>query len=459
MSYLDQTLFYFNRTDTFTLRDAFNGLLITGSIGSGKTTGPGKYIGQAYVRNQLGGIVLCAKSSERKLWQKIMAEEGRSDDLITFSPDSSLAFNFLSYEAQVNTSGVTQSVVALFETLLESNSQSAKEESFWGLERQKLLKSVIDLALKATGELRLAELNEIILSAPKTEEQLLSPTWRKSSLFYRYLTALQPKVADLGTVEKSDTALTLNYWLKEFIRMPEKTRMNIISSVTGMFTVFLRSPFAQLFCAETTFTPELCRHGKVILLDFPLDEYGDIGRFSQILMKHVWQKAMLRTTGRPVFLYADEMQAFITKADADFQARCREYRVATIYLTQSLGTLEFGLGNNGSAKSIIQGLLGNLTTKIFHRQDHPETRRYASELIGKSFQQRSSGGTSYGSSTSISEGWSESHEYTVPPEVFSTLPSGGPGYEYIVGAIVYSQGKVFNESQLNYLYVHFTQTR
>jgi hypothetical protein len=55
--------------DTWTLQDAFQGVLIMGENGSGKTSGSGKHFARKYLQNGFGGLVLCFKTDEADLWR------------------------------------------------------------------------------------------------------------------------------------------------------------------------------------------------------------------------------------------------------------------------------------------------------------------------------------------------------------------------------------------------------
>lgn len=54
------------KSDWWKVRDAFEGLQIFGGIGSGKSSGSGKTIAKSFLRNGLGGLVMCAKPDEKK---------------------------------------------------------------------------------------------------------------------------------------------------------------------------------------------------------------------------------------------------------------------------------------------------------------------------------------------------------------------------------------------------------
>jgi hypothetical protein len=72
----------------FTIADATAGVSVFGATGSGKTSGAGKLLAHAYLKNGFGGLVLCAKPQERQQWEAWAREPGikRSADLIIVDP-------------------------------------------------------------------------------------------------------------------------------------------------------------------------------------------------------------------------------------------------------------------------------------------------------------------------------------------------------------------------------------
>src|SRR5262249_7454836 len=125
--------------------------------------------------------------------------------------------------------------------------------------------------------------------------------------------------------------------------------------------------------------------GKLILLNLPVKEFGEVGRFAQILFKTVWQRAVERrgSHGVPVFLWADEAQFFVTRYDMLFQQTARSSRAATVYLTQSVVNFRAAQDANHDATAISESLLGNLQTKVFHANACPTTNEYAERLFGQ----------------------------------------------------------------------------
>ena len=120
---------------------------------------------------------------------------------------------------------------------------------------------------------------------------------------------------------------TADFWLNDYPSLSERTRSIIVSSFTAKASTLLRSPLRRLFCSDTTVSPADSCAGKVIVIDLPVKEYGEAGRFAQVLFKTVWQRDIERRrvdqSTRPVFLWADESQYFVTSEDMLFQQTAR----------------------------------------------------------------------------------------------------------------------------------------
>ena len=137
-----------------------------------------------------------------------------------------------------------------------------------------------------------------------------------------------------------------------------------------------------------------------------------VQRWAERRMKAAAQAGLQPEQVRPLMLFSDECQFFLTREDVQFQTTARGSRTAAVYLTQNLPNVIKELGDPHQAHS----LLGNLATKIFHCNDEKSTNEWAAQTIGQSLQQRrsfSSSGTSQWSA-----GASEQRDYDVPPNAF-----------------------------------------
>lgn len=460
---LDQPLVWFSQNDPWRIRDACEGTQIFGATGSGKTSGSGRAIAKAFLSSGFGGLVLTAKKDDRALWEKYCAETGRSDALIVFSPSEPWRFNFLDYELRRPGLGAgdTENLVRLFFTVLEISEgrRGAAPDPFWERAARQMLRNAIDLLAAAKGRLVLAEIYDLITSAPTSMEEVNNPEWQERSFCFHC--AAEGLMKAEGTVREHDFMLASKYWLREFPTLAEKTRSVVVTTFTSMADCFLRGKLRELFCTTTNILPEHSHQGHIILLDLPVKEYGEIGRFAQVLFKYVWQGATERrdvqASPRPVFLWADEAQYFITSLDKDFQMTARSSRACTVYLTQNLPNYHAMLGGD---KAAADALLGNFQTTIFHANGDSTTNQWAADLIAKSFQENISGGSSTGGNDqgpSRSTTVSQSLEYDVQPQHFTRLRKGGPESSCMVDSIIFRSGKPWRATAKNYLKTTFDQ--
>jgi type IV secretory pathway TraG/TraD family ATPase VirD4 len=196
---------------------------------------------------------------------------------------------------------------------------------------------------------------------------------------------------------------------------------------------------------------------------------------ASLAWKYCFQVAVLRRTPppaghlRPVFLWADEAQNFITVFDAEYQAVARSAGGCTVYLTQNLASFRNVLGNDDA----VQSLLGNLQAKFFCQQGSIDTNKFAAELLGERWiyttstnvgESQSEGARAQGSSgQSSGVTRSEQRRYFVEPSRFTTLKRGGPLHNFQVECIVYNGGHRFKTGQpgkeelLPYRFLTFNQ--
>jgi hypothetical protein len=474
-------LLHWSRDDTWTLRDAVEGTLILGATGSGKTSGSGRLLARTMLACGFGGLVLTAKADERALWEGYCRETNRLDDLIVIGADCSHRFNFLDHELtrQGEGAGLTENIVTLFENVMEVKDRNrrrgggAEEGSFWRDRGLMGLRSAVDILAPATGSVSVPELVKVFLTAPTSPAQVCDPKFQASSPFFRYVRAADARAK--SPRQQHDLGVSFDHFLLEWPSMAERTRSTILATVLGWLDVFNRGLLREMLCTDTTITPEVMEDGKIILIDLPVKEFGEVGQCGQAVWKLCSQRQAERRRisekPRPLFFWMDEAQHFLTGYDFQFQATCRSAWVATVMLSQNYSNFVAALGGDESARVRTDSLLANLNTKVFHGNSDPVTNEWASRLIGRTLQCRASGNHSHAADDQVSAllgldwarengttsgGFSEVMEAEVEPREFTRLRTGGPP-KWIVDGIVFQNGKVFNASGRSWLPVQFNQ--
>lgn len=471
---LDEPVTWFRDADrkvehAWSIRDACEGTQIFGATGSGKTTGSGYHLATRMLAKGFGGLVLCAKSDEVKNWRGYLQEAGRSvdDDLVVLEPDKGQRFDFMDYEFQAGGGAkLTPNLVALFTTAIAAtggDDRGSSTDPYWADALRQLVTNAVDLVGFANERVRLADVNRVITTAPlnrKIRNYVRSDSYTAQCL----RRANERSIKDeLKADELVDLEQTIEYWLNDFAGLAPRTRSIIVSTFTSRVTGLLRGPLQRLFCPSDepaagekpfTVTPEDSRQGKVIVLNLPIKDYGEVGRFAQILFKTIWQRAIERLPvadkDLPVFLWADESQYFVTNHDVLYQQTARSKKAATVYLTQSLPNYYAMLATRDPYSS-THSLLGNLQTKIFHANGDPSTNEWAEKLFAQEIKPRAgqSDSLSIGKGESLQLGRSvqENREPAVPARMFTTLRKGSHANKNRVGAIVFQGGRAWTHDR------------
>ncbi|MCC7314601.1 MAG: TraM recognition domain-containing protein [Planctomycetes bacterium] len=478
---LSDELLRWSRDDAWTLRDAVEGTLILGATGSGKTSGSGATIARSYLAAGFGGLVLTAKPDERALWERYCRETNRSGDLVVVGADAAMRFNFLDHELNRTGSGagLTENIVTLFSNVMEIRERNAasgggrEDGTFWKQGALKCMRNAVDLVSLATGKVSVPDLVRVVLSAPLSPAQIRDKDWQQGSFCFHCLKEADKR--DKSPRQQHDFGVVADYYLLEWVNLAERTRSVIQATFMGWADLLVRGLLRELFCTDTTLTPEDVERGRIILVDLPVKEFGEVGQFAQVLWKYAFQRSIERrniaASPRPVFLWADEAQHFVTSYDHSFQTTCRAARVATVLLSQNYSNFIAALGGNEKARAETDSLLANLNTKILHASGDAVTNEWASRLIGRSRQFLASGNNSYdaedqwtaslgldwlGHGGSTTAGFSETFEFEVQPREFTRLRTGGPP-QWMVDGIVFQNGRMFEASGRTWLETSFRQ--
>jgi hypothetical protein len=490
-----------NELDVWRLEDATRGVQIFGGIGSGKTSGSGREIALSFLKNGYGGIVLTGKVDEKDNWVELAREAGRSGDLVVFEPGSPYRFNFLQYELdrhRAEGGGYADNIVTLFLSIIQMGGRIGGggeglggREPFWLLATERLLKAAIDLLRLAklgkervgggsgSGfELTVANLAQVLRDMPQGDGHhrrffKLSPPgsfdehaalqeWADRSFTVYCLTWAS---AYIGHLEKAEVQRPLeserrvfesvsSYFLNEFPNLAEKTRSSILEHFFAFASPFRSGLLADYYAAGISpeILPERTFEGKIIVLNFPVKQYLQLGVYAQSIYRKLWQQAVeRRQVGKqtlPVYQWIDESQYFVNNDDMLFQTTARASRACTVMLSQNISNYYATMGGEG-AMATVDSLLGNLATKIFHNNNDAVTNEWAAETIGKDYRGNVTSGDS---GTSIGQEF----QYQFLPKDFTTLLCGGKLNQGRVEAVVTVAGRKWSNNK-NFMKVAFQQ--
>jgi hypothetical protein len=462
--------------EQWTIGDSFEGTQVFGATGSGKTTGSGAALATAFLKAGYGGLVLSAKPDELENWKTYFRNTGRNLNEITIIEPKFLedrpkgmlypvgfedsadhvarasAFNFLQFEFEEG-GKYTQNIVNLFLNAMSSGHGGpavSRTDPYWDDALRELLTHAIDLCVLSGRSIDLANILEVIRSAPQSPQESKSPAWReRKPLCWVYMNEANERSHNKDLMSGGryrDLAGTIKYWFVDFPSLTDRVRSVTVSSFTAKATALLRSPLRELFCQgdytkQEAADPRRTHEGRIVILYLPVKLYGEVGRFAQVLYKTIWQRAAERRIGklrtqpqRPIFLWADEAQYFIAPEDMQYQMTARSADAATVYLTQNISSYYATMGGE-NPEAAVDSLLGNLQTKIFHANGDSVTNEWAERLFGANLDKPT---------VTSSNNQYLYHDSLIPAVKFTQLKKGG-GYEGEVESYIFQAGRQWND--------------
>jgi len=496
--------------DVWTVDDATKGVSILGGTGSGKTTASGRALALKYLGEGWGGLVLCAKTDEVKLWKRYCEEKGRTKDLIVFEKgavhkegafaDELMVFNPIDYELQRTGEGAgeTQNITNIFMNIYRMGNRVAgegegggKEERFWDMALKRCLNRVVELLKLADKPLSFKNMVQVLSSCANVNSEIFAQeiasernveSQDDENFCLKCLIDAYQKVQrkfeddEVDAVEtESAFEMVYRYFTSDFNALGEKTRSTVTESFMGLAEPFLAGLLSKHFAGKTNIFPEWSfdddpRKGenpqskKIFILNFSVKEFLDMGIIAQSVFKLMFQQAVERRDVEkhpvPVFLWADEVQLFVNPYDQIFLTTARSKLVATVFLTQNISNYLAVMGAGMEAKAKVDSLLGNLSTKIFHSNMDAETNEYASRLIGNALLPAGSVSQQV-SNLKVDDTRNIGESMVIQPQVFprefTMLKSGGKNNDYKVQAIISVANRTFTNGK-NYKIVNFTQS-
>lgn len=474
-----------NPRDFVVARDFLRGCGIFGGTGSGKTSSSGRAIAMEFLKYGMGGLVLCAKPEERYHWEWLAKKCSREKDLIIFDEKSKYRFNPFQYEVtrKGKGAGATFNLVNLLMILYQMGrtitGQGAAHdgERFWDTALKRLVGRVIELLKLACEKVSISNMHAVITSTLTREERAAMDDlmekndetvimkklekWGEENFYIRCLcNATKHLIKEEGSKGYNSLVrqyhLVKNYFNREFALLAERTKTIIVESFLGVVEPFLGGILYEYFANETNIYPEWIEEGKIIIIDFPIKEYMELGVYAQGIFKYLTQQALERRKFKegdmPAFLWIDEAHFFLnSEYDQLFLTTSRSSGTCVCLITQNISNFYAAIGGR-NPKPKVDSLLGLLAVKIFHNNSDPVTNNFAAESIGKYF--KSVGGISAGQYNNIN--LNQQLHYQVDPREFTVLKTGGQLNDFEAEAIITVAGKVWSNDK-NFIKTKFSQ--
>ncbi len=225
--------------DVVSPRDAAGGTHYWGVMGGGKTTSAQMLAG-AYLRAGFGGYATAAKPDVIAQWQRYAQMHGRGNSLVLF--DENEGFNFLDYEmARHGMDGIGTVVECLMRVIDASRRASGTAsqrggEVFWEDATRNTFRYTLPALYSAKGSLTIPDILRFVTTAPATLQEPTSQQWQERSFMYKMMNAAtgNPRVR----MQNAALQNVITFWRKQWPAIPEKTRGNIVISITAALDHF-----------------------------------------------------------------------------------------------------------------------------------------------------------------------------------------------------------------------------
>ena len=356
----------------------YQNFLITGTIGSGKTSSAmypfTKQLIEYNSKNptdKIGMLILDVKGNYYKQVKNYVDFYNLQNDLIVIGLNSGIFYNPL-HKPNLKPIVLANRLKTILTLFSENNS-----ESYWLDKAEQILAESIKLCrLYNNNYVTFAELHKIITIPGYYKEKL--------SILRDLFTS-----SKLNTKQIYELNECLNFFQKEFENLDSRTKGILISEITRITNTFISD-----YDVFSTFSPEknklnflgfndVIKSGKIVVLNMNISEYSLLSKIIATYLKLDFQTEILSSLSnsfiRKTAFICDEYDKYCTKTDGDFFSLSRESKCINIVSTQSYSSLKNTLKDESSVKVIIQ----NLINKIWFRTDDIFTIEEAQKQLGK----------------------------------------------------------------------------
>lgn len=358
----------------------FQNILITGTIGSGKTSSAmypftRQLLEYKYndANSKIGMLILDVKGNYFSQVYNYAQNIGRLNDLIEIKIKGKYFYNPLD-KPFLKPSVIANQLKTILLLFSPNNS-----ESYWLDKAEAVLTEAIKLCrLYNNNYVTFTEIHNLVT---------------KPDYYHEKIANLREKFTknELSKKQIYNLLSAMNFFEKEFLSLDLRTLNILRSEITRITNCFVSD-----FEVERTFCPpknkinfhgfkDVINLGKIVVLNMNINEFRNLSKIISAYLKIDFQTEVMRRltkkniSNRVVAFISDEYSEYVTSTDANFFSQSREARCINIISTQSYNSILNTLNNKYSTEIIVQ----NLVNKIWFRTDDIYTIENAQKQIGK----------------------------------------------------------------------------
>jgi hypothetical protein len=388
-------------------RGLFAGTIVFGSPGSSKTAG----IALPYLRQFLeyypgdvnkksAGLLMDYKASLVQPLMELAAEYNRKEDILLIGPEHDVFWNPI-HCPDLEPRVISSRVMAILENISGEQSDSGK----WIRDATALLlEHCIGVIRLSFGYVTLFDVSRLIADITSdigAWEEMSKGKGSMKDLLDDFFDPMLEKVLPADVRQFRHHAA----WFHQYAREKPQIRSHYVMEAGRILQYFTDPRHRLKYCPPLDkinffgFRDSCIRDGRIVALDATVEKYGPLANALGIFLKLEFQKNLLSrksdhlATGlnydRPVFLFIDEYQEFVSAAgnfgDDQFLALSRESKAVNVFLTQGRVSLVSKLGDVRT-----KVLLNSIRTKIFLGLEDPDDRAFAATTSGQEWRMKES---------------------------------------------------------------------
>ena len=356
----------------------FQNFLITGTIGSGKTSSAmypftKQLIEYNYLNpdKKIGMLILDVKGNYYSQVKKYVEKYNLVNDLVVIELGSKITYNPL-HKPNLKPIVLANRLKTILELFSENNS-----ESYWLDKSEQILAEAIKLCrLYNDGYVTFSEIHNLITIPNYYKEKIK----KLKELF----------ISNKLNIEQIyELNMALVFFEREFENLDQRTSSILKSEITRITNTFISD-----YNVLKTFSPkkeeltflgfeDVIKNGKIVVLNMNIAEYKNLSKIIAAYLKLDFQTEIMKSLSNEnekiTAFICDEYAEYVTKTDSDFFALSREAKCINIVSTQSYSSLKNTLKDETSVKVICQ----NLINKIWFRTDDIFTIEESQKQLGK----------------------------------------------------------------------------
>ena len=347
----------------------YQNVLITGTIGTGKTSSAMYPFVEQLISQNIGMLILDVKGNFHLKVKEIAKRYNRKVTVIEL--------NGIETYNPLDKPNLKPSIIAnRLRTILSLFSNTNATDTYWLDKVELYLTECIKLCrIYNDGYVTFVELHKLIYNKKYLSEKIefVKDLFLSNKLNYS-------QVYELSTC--------LDFFQSEFQTLDSKVLSIIQSEISRITQIFINDlEVKRTFCPNkenVTFSGFENLRNNIVVLNMNVSEYRNLSKIIAAYLKLDFQSEVLmrlakKTNISPVAFVCDEYSEYVTDNDANFFSESREAKCINVVSTQSYTSLLNAVKEQAAAKVIIQSLVN----KIWFRTDDLFTIEEAQKQLGK----------------------------------------------------------------------------